>query len=309
MKVHLITNCSSGKSSKLGKKVQIKSICNENHSPSKAWLELLKRKKNLLEAIDVYVGDHWSQVKDVFNANIPVWVVSAGYGFISAKEKITSYDATFNGNHENSVSRFFYGSTLAEKNSIWWDQINDTNSLSSAGPIERLYKSNESDVFFIVVPPNYLKVLEPELKKLVASGVINDKNTFIISSKQNLEPSLKEFFFQSKDNLCKKLKGSRISLNIRLANYVIKRLETQRDISSQVKSIYKGLFEELPPAEKFNRKKMTDEDVFQFLRGELQSRNDKFPSASYLLRVLRDNGMACEQKRFGKIYKEFIELK
>jgi hypothetical protein len=311
LKIHLITNCTSSKSNKLKHDVKIKDINEESCSPTKSWFYKLQSQKDLVAAIDVYVGDHWSKVNEIYNLAFPVWVVSAGYGLISAKKEISSYNATFNGNNENSVSKFFSGENLAEKNISWWNEINikETNGCQEYGPIEGLYKKHTSDLFFIVVPPNYLKVLEPELQKLVSSGIVHKENTFIFSSKQNLNPSLKNFYFQAKDNFCKHLGGSRISLNIRLANYIMKRLTLERAVAPQVENLYNELLKNSPPAEKFNRKKMTDEDVFHFITEELESSGINKSSASKLLRALRSKGMACEQKRFGKLYKEFIEAK
>jgi len=311
LKIHLITNCTSSKSSKLKHDVKIKDICDKTRSPSKNWLDKIQSQKDLVAAIDVYVGDHWSKVNEVYELGMPVWVVSAGYGLISAKQEISSYDATFNGNHENSVSNFFSGESLAERNISWWNKINAKESTEhqEAGPIEELYLDNTSDIFFIVVPPNYLKVLEPELQKLASIGIVHKENTFIFSSKQNLKPSLRDFYFQAKDNFCKDLGGSRISLNIRLASHIIRRLSLEGAVAPQVESLYNDLLKDLPPAKKFNRKRMTDEDVYHFIREELESTDIKDSSASKLLRTLRSKGMACEQKRFGKLYKEFIEMK
>lgn len=89
----------------------------------------------------------------------------------------------------------------------------------------------------------------------------------------------------------------------------MKRLTLERAVAPQVENLYNELLKNSPPAEKFNRKKMTDEDVFHFITEELESSGINKSSASKLLRALRSKGMACEQKRFGKLYKEFIEAK
>jgi len=309
LRIHLITNCTSSKSSKLKHDVNIKDISGDAHSPSKQWLNKLKKQKDLVAAIDVYVGDHWSKVYEIYNLNHPIWVVSAGYGLIPAKRAVSSYNATFNGNNENSVSRFYSGETLTDKNIIWWNEINlkKKPQTKPIGPIEELYKNNPSDIFFIVLPPNYLKVLAPELHKLITSGIINSENTFIFSSKQTLKPLLQNLFFQAKDDFCEQLGGSRISLNIRLASKILKELTLERAVAPQVKKIYNDMLTNSAPAERFNRKKMTDEDVGNFIMNELLSMTLKESSASKVLRILRDKGMACEQKRFSNLYKTIAE--
>lgn len=309
MKIHLITNCTSRKSSKLKHDVKIKDICGGSDFPSKQWQQKLQIQNDLVPAINVYVGDHWSKVIDIYNLNYPVWVVSAGYGLISAKQEVCSYNATFNANDENSVSRLYRDESLAKNNIRWWNEINfkETTQENDIGPIQELYRKNLADVFFIVVPPNYLKVLEPEILKLTTSGIINTANTFIFSSNQKLASPLKSLFYQAKDDFCKSLGGSRISLNIRLANQIIKNISLERAVTPQVKEMYNALVKNSSPAERFNRKKMTDGDVNSFIENELKNVNRRETSASKLLRNLRDKGMACEQKRFSKLYKAFIE--
>ncbi len=305
MKVHLITNCTSSKSSKIKSSVNVKEIINSNKSASTEWSKKLKKQSDTVKAINLYVGDHWSKVTEIYNLNHAVWVVSAGYGLISADHDVTTYNATFNSNDENSVSQFVSEGSLADKNIIWWNSINKNNLLipNSVGPMEKLYEDNPSDVFFIAVPPTYLKVLEPELSLLATKGVIHKDNTFIFSSKQSIKPSLDNLFYQAKDDLCSYLGGSRISLNIRLTSYIIKKISLTKNISAQVKTLYHDVLNNAPPAERFSRQKMTDEDISNFINQEIKHKNINDMSATKLLRTLRNNGQACEQKRFGKLYK------
>ena len=60
------------------------------------------------------------------------------------------------------------------------------------------------------------------------------------------------------------------------------------------------MLEEQPELVKYERKTMSDDEVMEYIAGEI-SRNPKL-KASPLLRKLRDSGRACEQKRFGRLY-------
>lgn len=272
--------------------------------PSQEWLNKLSSQKGLCPAIDVYVGDHWTRVVEVYNQNVPVWIISAGYGLISADEKICSYNATFSPNDANSVSKFYSGESLAEKNRTWWKNIHPSKSEGPVDltPIEKLYFKNKSDAFFIALPPNYLKVIEPELIKLMQSGLITKNNTFIFSSKQNLDSSLENLFYQVKDDFCEQLGGSRISLNIRLVSYILKKVSTKKSVVAQVKNFYNELLEGSKPAKRFDRMKMSDEKIIRFIRDESMLIGYENASASRLLRILRDKGMACEQSRFRTLF-------
>ena len=61
------------------------------------------------------------------------------------------------------------------------------------------------------------------------------------------------------------------------------------------------MLEEQPELVKYERTTMSDEEVMEYIAGELSS-HPKL-KASPLLRNLRDSGRACEQKRFGRLYK------
>lgn len=308
MKIHLITNCTNSKSSKIKHNIKLENIDSVECFPSQVWMNTLSMQQGLCPAIDLYVGDHWARVVDVYNQNFPVWIISAGYGLISADENICSYNATFTPNDANSVSRFYSGDSLAEKNITWWKNIHSAKAVGSGdlAPIEKLYVENKSDVFFIALPPNYLKVIEPEIIKLIQGGLITKNNTFIFSTKQNLDSSLESLFYQAKDDLCEQLGGSRISLNIRLASYILKKISLKKSTVHQVKHFYSELLMNSKPAIRFDRVKMTDEKIICFIRDESILLGYENASASRLLRILRDKGMACEQTRFRALFKSTI---
>jgi hypothetical protein len=56
--------------------------------------------------------------------------------------------------------------------------------------------------------------------------------------------------------------------------------------------------------EKYDRKPMTDEAVKAFVRTEVQLHPEY--SRTRLHRLLRESGMACEQKRFATLYAEIV---
>ncbi|KKL96461.1 hypothetical protein LCGC14_1844270 [marine sediment metagenome] len=306
MKIHLITNCTSRKLHKLTSKVHLKDISKDAISPSENWTKILSKQVDLLPALDAYAGDHWAKVKDIERLGASLWIVSAGYGLISADTKICSYNATFNSNDENSVSKFYSKENLKEKNRCWWKDIHKGRESS----IEKIYFDHPGDIFFIALPPNYLKVIEPELDNLASCGVINLHNTYIFSSKQDLSLSLKECFYQAKEDFCEQLGGSRVSLIIRLARYIFKGLSLKEPTYPQVQKMYNALLLGSSPVKHINRRKMTDKNVIDFILTELNDSTLTKISTTKLLKKMRDQGMGCEHKRFSKIYSELlVEIK
>jgi hypothetical protein len=65
------------------------------------------------------------------------------------------------------------------------------------------------------------------------------------------------------------------------------------------------LLSELPGIVQFNRQTMGDSDIEEFIRTEIAAGG--LVAQTLLLRRLRDRNMACEQKRFGHLYRRVVE--
>ena len=58
--------------------------------------------------------------------------------------------------------------------------------------------------------------------------------------------------------------------------------------------------------ERYDREKFSgDADVIDWIREEYK--DGRGASASRMLRALRESGRACEQKRFGRLHKQFLD--
>ncbi|ATC99584.1 hypothetical protein [Pseudoalteromonas spongiae] len=303
MKFHLITNCTSSKSSKAEYKLHFSDFIN-NSNVAHSWLEALNDSKPTIKAIDMYVGDHWNNVREIHNLGVPISIVSAGYGLVSSEHLINSYDATFSANTENSVGQIFKSNYLSERNVEWWKTIHQISSNTS--PVKSLVNENLDSFFIIALTPDYLKVLEPELIELVATKKINIMNTAIISRDVSLHSSLKSLHYKNSEDFCHELGGSRISLNIRLAKYLIKDIDKSGHIRNQLENKFNALVLKAKPAKKYNRKKLSDTELMNFIESELNLGDSAKISASVLLRTLRNKGLACEQKRFSSLYRNVI---
>ncbi|MDO6777376.1 hypothetical protein Q4591_18715 [Shewanella sp. 3_MG-2023] len=302
MKVHLITNCSNGKRKHLQNKVSFGDVLNTEHSDIKDWVDAISSNKSRDLAINTYAGDHWKVAKDINNYGVPLWVLSAGFGFISGQDNICSYDATFSNNGENAVRIFSNTNDINKDNITWWEQLHLNRCDSYQHDISSMVRHHKNDNFCISASPQYLKVILPELIKLQESGYITEKNTIIITSKVELPQSLQSLRLIATEDFCELLQGSRVSLNIRLARYLLKDLNSTDDFICQVHERYDRLQKRSKPAKKFDRVKVDDVQVADYIVKKLKSDSSK-SSATVLLNAFRSDGFACEQKRFGKIFK------
>jgi len=300
VKVHLITNCTSNKRKFSSKpRVELGGIKSNNLLDVKNWLNLLHRNEEKIVAFDLYLGDHWSIARDIYQQDRYVWVISAGWGLINIETPIYPYDATFAKGEFNSVAYSDPQNSVIEQNRKWWNTLQKNRILDFS--IEKIFDDFSEDYFFIAVSPQYIKVIEPELVELKRNGVITSKNTFIITSGKGLQEPLQELQYLVSEDFCSILGGSRTSLNIRLARYLIDGCDISGDVQEFVASKYSLLCESSEPAKKYDRSKLTDEEVITFIKKVITL--GKVCSATAGLKELRSEGMACEQKRFGRLFK------
>jgi hypothetical protein len=294
--IHLITNCTKNK-----RKIyniptisisDLRSTTLEDRVHE--WRGLIEKNVSRVPAKDLYCGGHWSVVRDIHDNGCEVFVLSAGFGFIGIDSEITRYDATFNTGDKNSILQSSTEISRDEWNIEWWKQLNrvreDKYSLSE------LYLHNKSDCFFITVPPLYLNVIQPELIELKEAGLVTPMNTFIISSGASISSSLSDLYLPVTADFSAFLRGSRGTLGIRMAQYFIDGLTGVESIADTIKYRHSKLLELSEKPIKYNRKKMLDGDI------RLWISQQKTSSVTLALRNFRDEGNACEQKRFGKLF-------
>ncbi|MCC2280262.1 hypothetical protein LKL35_33315 [Streptomyces sp. ET3-23] len=100
--------------------------------------------------------------------------------------------------------------------------------------------------------------------------------------------------------LRRSLGGTLTSLNVRMAASWLQHCEDRQLTSPATsKSWNKWATGESRP-EKHNRKPMTNDEVVTFIRQQTSSQPGI--SRTRLLRLLRDEGRACEQSRFANLY-------
>ncbi|MET9085555.1 hypothetical protein ABZX77_27345 [Streptomyces sp. NPDC004237] len=96
------------------------------------------------------------------------------------------------------------------------------------------------------------------------------------------------------------LGGTRTSLNVRMATSWLEHCTPGHLITPAAQARWKTWADQAARPERYSRRPMTDEAVIDFI----EKSKDSHPgySRTRLLRLLRDQGMACEQKRFADLY-------
>jgi len=301
--VHFITSCTQSKAVKYGEALQL-SKCSENPKFSpEYWLRTLGQKLPKGPALEVYTGDHWSVSKDILkNYANELWVLSAGYGLISAKSDIGAYDATFSTGNQNSVSNNLgLISSSIQQNRIWWNELTllNKNSLS----LTELFKRFRNDLFIIAAAPTYINVVKQEIKESISSRLVNEDNLLIITS--SIDSELKNFSIITKEKVRthKDIGGSVVSIHTRVARQLLKSSKKFQYSIANMKVEYLKLENQSPNIVKKPIRKLTDDEIVKIIKNLITEFSDVKLSSSVVLRMFRDKGYSCEQKRFSRLYK------
>ena len=138
---------------------------------------------------------------------------------------------------------------------------------------------------------------------MTAAEVLAEK-LLISSAGATQAGRLAKHLLSGTSRLQSKVGGSKVSLNARVAALALTTANGSFDISTVEKKLSR-IARKLPAPAVFDRKKLSDPQVTRWIRAQL--RRDADLSASRGLRILREQGKACEQIRFGVLFDEVVE--
>jgi hypothetical protein len=233
-------------------------------------------------------------------------VISAGYGLYPVEAMVTSYAATFVPGHADSVPP----ERVAARDRVeylagWWAAIAEQveiDGVTSRSFLQLALEDPHRRVL-VVAGGNYLDAITEDLL-LAREHLSNSDHLAVVSAGaseralgilgENVLPVDARF-----ENL---VMGARTALNARVAHWLLSEVVDPSKVGA---AYFRRKLElkasELPPARKFERETMSDKEIQLWIIQNLD--RPEAASASSLLRYLRDNGMACEQKRFGVLYR------
>jgi hypothetical protein len=276
---------------------------------ARRWTDRLEQTNaSKVHAASLYAGDHWQIAAGLPAAaaacgvKAGLWVLSAGYGLIAGSARVAPYSATFSVGHADEVlSRFKDHNPSAIRD--WWASLSRWPGPQPNDPrtITDLVIRNPRTPIVVIASPKYLAAIQDDL--LTARSVLADPATLIVvSAGARGRGPLAESMIACSARLQAALGGALMSLNARVARCIIEKGPTY----PWTLAGFQRLLEALPMDEAAGRsparKAVTDEEVRVFVRNALNA-NPRARHTS-LLREYRETGYACEQKRFGRLFKE-----
>lgn len=257
-------------------------------------------------AKDLYAGDHWSvamsltSLADSLGLDIEVWVASAGYGLIGLLDQVKPYSATFTAGSADSVAPELTGDPRRAALRSWWNELTIWQGPGS-GPrsVLSLAGQEPSQPILVALSASYLAATRDDLlqarQRLAVPGLLQ-----IVSAGAQSEDWLTQHLLPAKGRLRHVLGGSLLSLNTRIARWIVATFEVHRFDPSVIRLNLLELDQSVKGRRLQSRRRLTDPEVVAFVRGHLGSRT--VSSRSRLLRELRRNGNSCEQTRFWRLF-------
>lgn len=314
--INLITTCTNGKNSG-NKTILSLSQFSSGRTPSsvlvKSWCNALSEaiaKTDTLSVEELYKGGHWATAKATLNKYpIDLWVLSAGFGLLHYKDKIVPYKATFAVGFDESVplySQEFVGKTFHR---TWWKKITERSLFKSQHPtsITDLMKKKKNDYFIICGSPDYINAIELDIINGLEYLTDAKKQLIIVTSKK-INNRLEGYLFKSDQNMAGWLKCNMMTLNISLAQYIVKEFTEREcdDLNALSKKLSEKLYG-LPKRETKKGIRRSPEEVNRYI--VMLMLQQPGLSATHALRAFRDEGNSFEEKRFRAVFKAISESK
>tara|TARA_X000000950_G_C13819060_1_gene621094 strand:+ start:437 stop:1249 length:813 start_codon:yes stop_codon:yes gene_type:complete len=256
------------------------------------WNIQINKDYNLVYCENLYNGNGFKRISKILD-NKEFFVVSAGLGLLSSKNKIPSYEASVKHFKEkiglqNGV-KFDYAS--------WWKFLCSTKY--SLPGIHSLV--SDKDLILISVSSEYLKLIYEDLlqvkSKLIIFTGFNDQ-TVLKSLSQFMSPYTENF--DGPDGV---FRGTNRDFAQRCHADFLTRYNKFNNIEQTLESIKLDMKKWRSPI-KHKNKKTTDEEIVKLIKKYIPSYNNYRD----LLRYFRyDLKIACEERRFKNLFLQIKE--
>ena len=254
------------------------------------WNRILARATDRRPLSKLYSGEAWHQVGKLEAAvrargiRPRILVASAGLGLRPVESAGPSYSATFALGHLDSV-----GADRLQART-WWKLL--TASQPSHEPAE----SFRGPTLF-VLSDTYASAMTDDLRALECrDDVVMFGGTAGLLTEQR---------FPSDIGLRSELGGTAVSLNVRMAIAWLQRQDVIDLRAGRSRRDWEAWADSVRSTAVYDRRPVDDAAVIAWIRKAKQQQPRLSKTAA--LRLLRESGVACEQRRFGTLFVQSME--
>ncbi len=260
-----------------------------------------------VEAKDLYVGPYWAVVRelpvvaDASRIDAELWIASAGYGLVPSNAKLHGYSATFRVGEPDSVASTTEPHSVAEQVSAWWAGLASWRGPSRAPRrVTELAAVDPRAIVMVLGSPRYVQAMSDDLRG--AARLLGDRLIIVTSHEFELGHPLRDNVVVAEERLLAEVQGARPALQARVARHILANARRHGLGAAELRRKYDKLAEGSGFRRTPERSPMTDRAVRLFITRQLHATPNL--SCTRALRVLRDGGRACEQKRFKNLFRE-----
>lgn len=311
VKANILVTCANRKAVPTAPELMLRAISGDDlEDRARVWTQLLDRSEAPTSpACDLYAGDHWQIVRSLeatakaADVEVTVWISSAGYGLVPLCASLRSYAATFSSGHSDSVvfrSKHFHPKVIRRN---WWSALSRWPGPGrSVRTLTDLARQSPGTPLLVAASPPYLDAMAADLEG--AASVLDDGRLAIFCGGDWSIPALQTCLVPCDARLQSRLGGARTSLNVRCVRHALAGAKgdlsrlTVPKLSQSFASLLRGKAAPQPAG----RSAQSDEEVLSYVRAALDSEPEL--SATRLLCRLRASGRACEQSRFGRLFRQ-----
>lgn len=293
--VNVVVTCTKRKTQLVPERLKVQSLrkgtCRDR---IRDWLGRLKESKvQPVPVSDLYAGDHWCVVRDILHREwsgfrVRMWVVSAGCGVVPLTQSLKPYSATFSADHPDSVV------TADVQASEWWASLTNRRQ----NPLRKVAEMFPDSPMLVAASATYLRAVRQDI--VDSAGALESPELLsIISAGTRSLAGLDDHLLPCDARMKTCVGGALRSLNVRVLRKLLVETEHDLPVFSALKNRLEPLLAQQPEFTRFDRRKMTDDEVKRYIAS---GRRKTRLSRSRLLRDFRDQGFACSERRFRKLF-------
>jgi hypothetical protein len=309
--LHVVVSCKSRKTVDVPTRLRMSDVRpTEVQDRVREWTGRLETyPANRLPASELYAGDHWKIVLRIPQAAteqlaVKLWVVSAGYGLVAFDTPLKPYSATFIRAHTEAVAPA--GSTHSSRD--WWREISAWTPEGYRQPRTlgelAAHFTSRNDALLLALSEPYAQALREDIavSEQHAPGRVALVSVGLASAGEHGSPAS---LLPVEARLKQIVGGAMQGVNARIAERIVREHASWFPQADRLSALVREWVEVAPELPKYDRAQQSDADVRQFIREKAGAGGPISKSA--VLRELRNSGRACEQARFGRLFREAME--
>ena len=305
--LHIVLSCTSRKRTGANSYPRLSEVvANDVESRARAWISKLDGTPSTHSVRELYAGEYWRAGLDLAERAsllLPTstWVLSAGLGLISLNDVVPAYGATLASGHKDSVVRVTDERSAREVRRKWWSEL-----AAWRGPVgpsrPRLVSDlarDRSATIVVCAGRDYLSAVAPDL---VEASVALDPGQMLVFGSGPPETGLASAWVQVPGQLRIRFGGTMSSTGVRVASAMVAEIERSGGLhGDEARRRVASWSAATSPLPRFERKRLSDRDIELWITSDLEAHPGSM-NKSAALRRLRDDGLACEQARFGRLH-------